>query len=41
MPGVQAAELVGGGILTVILYPALAGRFLKQEPTAANLPVTG
>ena len=37
MPGVQAAQLVGGGILTLILYPALAEHFLRQEPAAADL----
>jgi len=31
MPGVQGAELVGGGILTTILYPAIAQRILRQE----------
>ncbi len=37
MPSVQAAELVGGGILTLILYPTLAERILRQEPAAAGL----
>jgi Kef-type K+ transport system membrane component KefB len=41
MPGVQAAELVGGGILTVILYPALAGRFLQQEPMRVDVSIKG
>lgn len=36
MPGVQGAELVGGGILTAILYPAIARRFLQQEPARAD-----
>jgi Kef-type K+ transport system membrane component KefB len=31
MPGVQGAELVGGGILTTVLYPAIARRFLLRE----------
>ncbi len=31
MPGVQAAAVVGGGILTVILFPALAQRFLREQ----------
>ena len=30
MPGAQGAALVGGGILTTILYPAIARRFLQQ-----------
>jgi Kef-type K+ transport system membrane component KefB len=32
MPGSQAAALVGGGILTVILFPALARPFLREPP---------
>jgi Kef-type K+ transport system membrane component KefB len=32
MPGGQGAALVGGGILTTILCPAIAQRFLSQEP---------
>lgn len=32
MPGSQGAALVGGGILTTVLFPAMARRFLKQEP---------
>jgi Kef-type K+ transport system membrane component KefB len=32
MPGAQGAALVGGGILTTILYPAIARRFLQEEP---------
>jgi Kef-type K+ transport system membrane component KefB len=31
MPGAQGAALVGGGILTTILYPAMARRFLQEE----------
>ena len=31
MPGVQGAALVGGGILTTILYPAMAQHFLLQN----------
>ena len=31
MPGGQAAALVGGGILTTILYPALAQRLMRRE----------
>jgi Kef-type K+ transport system membrane component KefB len=31
MPGAQGAALVGGGILTTILYPAMARRFLREE----------
>ena len=31
MPGAQGAALVGGGILTTILYPAIARRFLQQD----------
>ncbi len=37
MPSVQAAELVGGGILTLILYPTLAERILRQAPATADL----
>jgi Kef-type K+ transport system membrane component KefB len=31
MPGAQGAALVVGGILTTILYPAMARRFLQEE----------
>jgi Kef-type K+ transport system membrane component KefB len=31
MPGDQAAALVGGGIVTTILYPTLAGRLLRRR----------
>jgi len=37
MPGVQGAALVGGGILTTVLYPAIARRFLQPEPARADL----
>lgn len=36
MPGAQGAALVGGGILTTILYPAIARRFLGQEPAGST-----
>jgi hypothetical protein len=32
MPGVQGAAPGGGGIPSTILYPAIAQRFLQQEP---------
>ena len=35
MPGAQGAALVGGGILTTVLFPAIARRFLQQESTLA------
>ena len=38
MPGAQGAALVGGGILTTILYPAIARRFLRQEPSQSAKP---
>ena len=34
MPGNQGAALVGGGILTTILFPAIARRFLREQPPA-------
>jgi len=34
MPGAQGAVLVGGGILTTILFPQLARLFLKEEPVS-------
>ena len=36
MPGAQGAALVGGGILTTVLYPAIAQRILQQEPARAH-----
>ena len=36
MPGAQGAALVWGGILTTILYPAMARRFLQQEPSCST-----
>ena len=36
MPGAQGAALVGGGILTTILYPAIARRFLPLEPSQSS-----
>jgi hypothetical protein len=38
MPGARAAALVGGGILTTILYPAMARRFLDHELVRAAPP---
>lgn len=39
MPGAQGAALVGGGILTTILYPAIARRFLQREPVPGRRTV--
>ena len=36
MPGGQGAALVGGGILTTIVYPAIARRFLRQESSRST-----
>jgi hypothetical protein len=36
MPGGQGAALVGGGIVTVILYPALARFFLQEKKQATT-----
>ena len=38
MPGAQGAALVGGGILTTVLYPAIARRFLQQEASRTTKP---
>jgi len=35
MPGDQGAALVGGGILTLLLFPALARRFLPDRSLSA------
>ena len=32
MPGAEGAALVGAGILTVLIYPALAQRLLRPQP---------
>jgi len=40
MPGVQGAALVGGGILTVLLFPALARPFLRKQPVSPAPPET-
>jgi ABC-type arginine transport system permease subunit len=37
MPGGQAAALIGGGILTMILFPQMARRYL-QEQSPARVP---
>jgi Kef-type K+ transport system membrane component KefB len=38
MPGAQGAALVGGGILTTVLYPAIARRFLQQGASRTTKP---
>lgn len=40
MPGAQGAALVGGGIVTVILFPALARPLLPKKVVADDIPGT-
>jgi len=40
MPGAQGAALVGAGILTMILFPALARPFLREQSVTRVLPET-
>jgi Kef-type K+ transport system membrane component KefB len=40
MPGAQGAALVGGGILTMMLFPALARRCLREQLVARALAET-
>lgn len=40
MPGNKGAALVGGGILTTVLFPALAQRFLAQASPGQGAAVT-
>ena len=39
MPGGQAAALVGGGILTTILFPALSQRLMRRPAEAVHQPL--